>query len=226
MSSATSFSSSDSFRSGDADRPRRLSTKRRGGTSSSASSLAAEAAIRGFKDDRRRRNRGDEDLGEGSVIGSSVDAIASNVGATVESLGMPRWIVRGLVLAGVGIVLAGAVINTLPMLARHTVAGIATINGKPLGRVSVTLQRLAGTGTPDTRTVVAAADGSFGIAAEHGLPSGIYAVSVRPGDSGQSIPQVYLSPETSPLRFEIRDDLVGMQISIRDEKQAVRRSRR
>lgn len=206
--------------------PRRLSTKRRGGTSSSASSLAADAAIRDFKDDRRRRNRGEGDQGGESALGRGVDELATSVSATVDSLGMPRWIVRGLVLAGVGLVLAVAVINTLPMLARHTVSGIATFNGKPLGRVSLTLEQVGGSGAAETRTVIAAADGSFEISAADGLPSGLYAVSVRPGDSGASIPQSYLSPQTSPLRFEIREDLTGMQISVRDGKQPVRKNRR
>ena len=206
--------------------PRRLSPKRRGGTSSSASSLAADAAIRDLRDDRRRRNRGDDDTGTDSALGRGVDEFTSNVSATVESLGMPRWIVRVLVLAAVGIVLAAAVINTLPMLARHTVSGAATFNGKPLGRVTLTFQRMAGSNTSETRTVVAATDGSFEIVAAQGLPSGLYAVSVRPGDSGASIPQNYVSPETSPLRFEIREDLSGMQISVRDGKQPVRKNRR
>jgi len=207
-------------------RPRRLSTKRRGGTASSASSLAADAAIRDFKDDRRRRNRGEDDQDGESALGRSVDEFASNVTATVDSLGMPRWIVRALVLAGVGVVLAVAVVITLPMLARHLVSGNATFNGKPLGRVSLNFQRIAGSGAPETRTVIAAADGSFRIATGEGLPSGIYAVSVRPGDSGQTIPKNYLSPETSPLRFEIREDLTGMQISVRDGRQPVPKNRR
>jgi hypothetical protein len=205
---------------------RRLSTKRRAGTSSSASSLAADAAIRDFKDDRRRRNRGENEQGGESAVGRGVDEFASNVSATVESLGMPRWIAQALVLAGVGIVLAAAVVNTLPMLARHVVSGTATFNGKPLGRVTLNFQRIAGSGAPETRTVIAAADGSFTIATDEGLPSGLYAVSVRPGDSGQPIPKNYLSPETSPLRFEIREDLTGMQISVRDGKQPIRRNRR
>ena len=207
-------------------RPRRLSTKRRVGTASSASSLAADAAIRDFKDDRRRRSRGEDEQGGESALGRGVDEFASNVSATVESLGMPRWIVRALVLAGVGIVLAVAVVNTLPMLARHVVSGTATFNGKPLGRVSLNFQRLAGSGAPETRTVIAAADGSFTIATGEGLPSGLYAVSVRPGESGQPIPKNYLSPETSPLRFEIRGELTGMQISVRDGKQPIRKNRR
>jgi hypothetical protein len=205
---------------------RRLSTKRRAGTSSSASSLAADAAIRDFKDDRRRRNRGENEQGGESAVGRGVDEFASNVSATVESLGMPRWIAQALVLAGVGIVLAAAVVNTLPMLARHVVSGTATFNGKPLGRVTLNFQRIAGSGAPETRAVIAAADGSFTIATDEGLPSGLYAVSVRPGDSGQPIPKNYLSPETSPLRFEIREDLTGMQISVRDGKQPIRRNRR
>jgi hypothetical protein len=207
-------------------RPRRLSTKRRAGTASSASSLAADAAIRDFKDDRRRRSRGEDEQGGESALGRGVDEFASNVSATVESLGMPRWIVRAAVLAGVGIVLAVAVVNTLPMLARHVVSGAATFNGKPLGRVSLNFQSIAGSGAVETRTVVAAADGSFKIATGEGLPSGLYAVLVRPGDSGQAIPQRYLSPETSPLRFEIREDLTGMQISVQDGKQPVPKNRR
>lgn len=207
-------------------RPRRLSTKRRVGTASSASSLAADAAIRDFKDDRRRRSRGEDEQGGESALGRGVDEFASNVSATVDSLGMPRWIVRALVLAGVGIVLAVAVVNTLPMLARHTVSGTATFNGKPLGRVSLNFQRIAGSGAPETRTVIAAADGSFTIATGEGLPSGLYTVSVRPGESGQPIPKNYLAPETSPLRFEIREDLTGMQISVRDGKQLIRKNRK
>jgi hypothetical protein len=206
--------------------PRRLSTKRRGSTASSASSLAADAAIRDFKDDRRRRSRGEDEQGGDSALGRGVDEFASNVSATVESLGMPRWIVRALVLVGVGIVLAVAVVNTLPMLARHTVSGTATFNGKPLGRVTLNFQRIAGSGELETRAVVAAADGSFTIAADEGLPSGLYAVSVRPGESGQTIPKHYLSPEASPLRFEIREDLTGVQISVSDGKQPVRKVRR
>jgi hypothetical protein len=205
---------------------RRLSAKRRVGTASSASSLAADAAIRDFKDDLRRRSRGVGGHGNESALGRGVDEFASNVSATVESLGMPRWIVRALVLTGVGIVLTVAVVNTLPMLARHVVSGTATFNGKPLGRVSLNFQRIAGSGSPETRTVIAAADGSFTIATGEGLPSGLYAVSVRPGESGQPIPKNYLSPETSPLRFEIRGDLTGMQISVRDGKQPIRKNRR
>ena len=139
--------------------PRRLSTKRRGSTASSASSLAADAAIRDFKDDRRRRNRGEDEEGGESALGRGVDEFASNVTATVNSLGMPRWILRALVLAGVGIVLAVAVVNTLPMLARHVVSGTATFNGKPLGRVTLNFQRIATSGARETRTVIAAADG-------------------------------------------------------------------
>ena len=152
-------------------RPRRLSTKHRGGTASSASSLAADAAIRGFKDERRRRNRGEGDHEGDSALGRGVDEFASNVSATVAALGMPRWILRAVVLAGVGIVLAVAVINTLPMLARHTVSGTSTFNGKPLGRVSLTFQRMSNSGATDTRTVIASADGSFEIAqAPHRVP--------------------------------------------------------
>ena len=206
--------------------PRRLSSKHRGRVAGSASSRAADAAIRDLKEVRRRRNRGDNEEGNESALGRNVDAFASNVSATVESLGMPRWTVRALVLAGVGTVLAIAVAKTLPMLERHAVAGTATFNGRPVAGATVAFQLLADAPAAEPRVVRTAADGSFRIDADEGLPSGIYAVTVRPGDSAVAIPANYRSPETSPLRFEVREDLAGMQVSIRDGRQQVRKSRR
>ena len=119
--------------------PRRPSTKRRGGTASSASSAssqAAEAAIRDLKGIRRRRH-GEGDGGDESAFA----ALASHVSATVEANGMPRWTVRALVLAGVGIVLVFAVLNTLPMLTRHEFAGTATLNGRPLAGATLAFHR-------------------------------------------------------------------------------------
>ncbi len=204
--------------------PRRSSTKRRAGTSSSASSQAAAAAIRDLKGIRRQRNRGDH--GTESTLGRGVDEFAANVSATVESLGMPRWTIRALVLLGVGLVLAVAVVNTLPMLARHSVAGIATFNGKPLAGATVGFQQLGDSGTTEPRLIRTTADGSFQIAEAEGLPSGIYAVTVRPGESAVRIPPEYRSAETTPLRFEVAEDLTGMQVSVRDGSQPVRKNRR
>lgn len=151
-------------------RPLRLSTSRRGRTASSASSLAADAAIRSIRDGRRRRD-GDEQEHE-SAIGRGVDALRSNVSATVESLGAPRWIVRVLVLGGVGIVLALAVVNTLPSLARH-------LRGRRM-----------------------------------------------PAESGPAVPKNYRSPQSTPLRFDVREELKGVQLSVSDGRQLVRRNRR
>jgi hypothetical protein len=200
---------------------RRRSPAHRDNTASSASSRAAEAAIRDLKGIRRRRHAN----GEGEDD-SALAALASHVSATVEANGMPRWTVRALVLAGAGIVLAFAVVNTLPMLARHSVAGTATFNGKPLPGVTVGFQRLGDPATTEPRLIRSTADGSFQIAEVEGLPSGIYAVTVRPGESTVRIPQEYRSPETTPLRFEVRGDLTGMQVSVRDGSQPVRKSRR
>jgi hypothetical protein len=207
--------------------PLRLSTKRRGGTScsASASSLAADAAIRGFNDGRRR-SRGEGAAVEHSNLGQGVDAFASNFSATLEALGMPRWILPAVVLVGVGVVLASAVANTLPMLERHAVAGTATFNGRPLANATVAFQRVTDAASSEPRVVRTAADGSFAIGADKGLPSGIYAITVRPGESAVPIPPNYRSPDTSPLRFEIREDLAGMQISTRDGRQPVRKNRR
>jgi 5-hydroxyisourate hydrolase-like protein (transthyretin family) len=217
MSSATLTSTSG--------QPLRLSTNRGGSNSSSASSLAADAAIRGLKDGRRRRHQGDDD-GPEAGIASGVSEFAARASATVDSLGMPRWVFPALVLAGIGIVLAAAVVNTLPMLARHSVAGIATFNGKPLAGVTVGFQRFGDSATTEPRLIRTTADGSFQIAEAEGLPSGIYAVTVRPGESAVRIPPEYRSAETTPLRFEVREHLTGMQVSVRDGSLPVRKNRR
>jgi 5-hydroxyisourate hydrolase-like protein (transthyretin family) len=218
MSSATLTSTSG--------QPLRLSTKHRIGTSSSDSSRAADAAIRDIKGIRRRRDSGDGDHGNGSALGRGVGEFAANVSATVESFGMPRWTIRALVLVGVGLVLAVAVVNTMPMLARHSVAGVATFNGKPLAGVTVGFQRFGDSATTEPRLIRTTADGSFQIAEAEGLPSGIYAVTVRPGESAVRIPPEYRSAETTPLRFEVREHLTGMQVSVRDGSLPVRKNRR
>ncbi|MFM9194354.1 MAG: carboxypeptidase-like regulatory domain-containing protein [Planctomycetia bacterium] len=207
-----------------AGQPRRPSTSRGGkstSSTSSASSRAADAAIRDLKGIRRRRHS-DGDGGDDSAFA----ALASHVSATVEAYGLPRWIIRALVLAGVGLVLAVAVFNTLPMLARHGVAGTATFNGKPLAGVTVGFQLLGDSATAEPRLIRTTADGSFQIAEAEGLPPGIYAVTVRPGESAKRIPSEYRSAGTTPLRFEIREDLTGMQVSVRDGSQPVRKNRR
>lgn len=205
--------------------PRRSPPRHRSGTAASASSLAADAAIRDLKG-IRRRHHGEGDQRDESALGRSIDEFSGRVSATVESLGMPRWTIRAVVLAGVGLVLAVAVNDTLPMLARHAVAGTATFNGRPLAGATVGFLRLGEPAASEPRVVRTAADGSFRIAAEEGLASGLYAITVRPGESALPVPPAYRSPDTSPLRFEIREDLTGMQVSVRDGREPVRRNRR
>jgi hypothetical protein len=205
--------------------PRRLSTKRRGSTASSASSLAADAAIRDFKDGRRRGS-GDGGHGNESALAKGIDAFAEKVSATVQANGMPRWTIRALVLTGVGIVLAVAVVNTLPMLTRHEFAGTATLNGRPLASATLVFHQRGAPATSEPRSIHTAADGSFQVAAKGGLPPGFYEITVLPGASSKPIPEKYRSSETTPLRFEIREDLAGMQISVSDGKQPVRKNRR
>ena len=200
-------------------RPRR-STSRRADSSSSASSRAANAVIQSFKQGHQWRNRAADNGVEESAVSRGVETLTSNVAATVDSFGMPRWFLLGLALAGVGLVLTFAVINTLPLLARHAVSGITTLDGKPLGRVTLTFQKFGGPPKPSAvdvaaQTILTAADGSFHFAAAAGLPSGTYTITVRPAESAAPIPTSYKSSETTPLRFEILEDLSGLQVSIR-----------
>jgi len=210
------------------DRQPRRSHRHRGKSPLSESGRAAELAIRNFKDDRRRRNRGDVegDSAAQSALGRGVDALATGVSSTAESMGVPRWMLRGLVLAGIGLVLTIAVGNTLPSFARHSVSGVAKFNGKPLGGATLSFQEVTTEAKPESRTIRTGADGGFQIDPAAGLPTGIYTVSVWPAESGPAIPKTFRSPETTPLRFEIREDLSGMQITVTDGKQPIRKGRR
>jgi hypothetical protein len=156
------------------------------------SSTAARAAIREIRNNRP------------SVEDPSFRKTAA---ATLENLGLPRWILRAIALSIVGIALSTAVAN---MPSRHEVNGKATLDGKPLGKVTVRLESPHG-----SYVACAGEDGYFEM---KGIRPGIYAVSVRPGESGRSIPDRYRSTHTTPLRFEIREDLEGMQITVRGNR--------
>lgn len=119
---------------------------------------------------------------------------------------VPIWFVKTLALACVGIALVFAVVKTASLMVRHEVSGKSTLAGKPLGRVSLRF-----TCGDQSYSAVSSVDGSFKI---KGLRPGLYSVFVWPGESGVKIPKRYLSPATSPLRFEVLEDLQGMQISI------------
>jgi hypothetical protein len=220
MSSATL-----SYTSGD---PRRLSAKQRGGTS--ASSLAADAAIRDFKNDRRNRNRGEDGTGRVSALGRGVGEFAANVSATVDSFGVPRWIVRALVLTGVGIVLAAAVLN-VDWVSRYSIAGTALLDGKPLGRVALVFHAVDGKPGDEqfSQSVFTREDGSFRNDPTVGLPAGTYAVVIEGARTGRTVgrkgvagmpaaqvPQRYRDRSTTPLRFTITGNTTGLQVVARN----------
>lgn len=208
---------------------RRLSSGRRYGTSSSASARAAADAIKIDKDRRRRRNRGDDDQADEQP--GSIDEFAANVAATAESLGLPRWTLRAVVLGLVGLLLATVVVGTLPLLARHEVSGIATFDDKPLGRVPLSFHRLetAGgtvTAAADGQTIRTEPDGSFRIEGSARLRPGLYAVAVLPGEVAPTLPRAYRGAETTPFRIEVREDLSGVQLSIQGADAPTRKAKK
>jgi hypothetical protein len=118
-------------------------------------------------------------------------------------------IIKVLVLSFVGTAIIVAVLKTLPV-EEHAVSGMAKLGARSLGRVTIKFEMIGGSGC--SRVILTGTDGKFSL---KGLHSGIYAISVRPGESGLILPKEYLSTETSPLRFEIREDLSGMQVYLR-----------
>ena len=211
--------------------PRRPSTKRREGTASSASSLAADAAIRGFnKDDRRRRNGGEDMQGGVSALGRGVDEFASNVSATIDSFGIPRWLAGALTLAAIGLAIAAVVLN-VDWVSRYSIAGTALLDGKPLGRISLVFHALDGKpgDVPLSQSVFTHEDGSFRNDPTVGLPAGTYKVVIEGARAGRTlgrkgvagmpavhVPQLYRDLSTTPLRVEITGNTTSLQVMSRN----------
>jgi len=196
---------------------RHLVSIRRRGTAGSgtATSSAADAALKQVIEARRRKLRyGAEPERRPSLVGRIVDVPAQVVRDSIARLGLPQWAFRVLVLLAVSGVLVIAVAPGLfregPPVPVHPVTG-RLVFGKtiPVG-AQITLHPRSGAlpddAVPQGRV---AEDGSvvFTTYAEAaGVPEGEYVATVqwyrvgRDGSvGGNAVPSRYASPAKSPL---------------------------
>ena len=202
----------------------KISVSRRGQSPTTATSAAANDAIQQILDARRRRHKyGQEPEIRQSALGGAVEEAVELVRGSVSRLGVVRWTVAAIVLTAVGGTLLAAALQARSA-PRHSVAGTALINGKPLGRVTLVFHAQHGEAQaePFSQSVFTADDGTFQIVPSVGIPAGSYAVVVQGGASAlrgtarktTSVPPKYRDPSTTPLRVEIAGDATGLQVVV------------
>lgn len=198
----------------------KISLNRRGQRPSTATSSAADEAIQQILDARRRRNKyGSEPERRESALGGAIGSVSDTIGESVARLGYVRWILTATVLVAVGGLLFAGALMARPA-PRHSVAGTALIDGKPLGRVALVFHGKEPGGEAFTQTVFTAADGTFSNDPTVGIPAGSYAIVVDGGASPRGkkapvVPKIYADPAQTPLRVLVTEDLVGLKLLVR-----------
>lgn len=211
----------------DPQRRRRISVRHGGATPETATSSAAEAAIREFVDRRDRRRRG-ASTGAAPRI-SPPDAVARRPGRGAPSATPHAWrIVRVIVFVAVVAVLWQAVAGfgaRRPATHDPSLCGFSgsvVLDGKPLAQGVLEFHPLAGGAGGGPLPVETDDKGGFMRPASHGVAAGRYAVVVRSGcamprpgaEVGTSvvIPTRYQRAESTPLQVAVtpsaRFDLV------------------
>lgn len=192
----------------------------------SATSAAADEALRRLIDERRLRHKhGHAPEPRRSVAGSAFEAISSLVSDTAAGYGLSRWALRAIVLAGVGGVLAMAAMAAVPKPgALHGIAGSVSVAGKPLadGTLEFHLTSPSPTGEPFWLAVYTNPDGTFRRDASAGVPAGTYAVVVKSGQvvvgkrsKAAVIPAKYMRSTSTPLTVEIKQTATTLNFVVR-----------
>lgn len=204
----------------------KISLNRRGQRPSTATSAAADEAIRQILNARRRRHQyGQEPEIRQSALGVVVDQLNAAVGESVGRLGFGRWVTRALVLGVFGVVLAGAAAIAVPGSddSRYPIGGVVLYEGKPLANGVIEFHR-AGKAGSQPLSITTDAKGRFHRDAADGLSCGAFAVVVRSGQAvtgratgriaPAAIPSKYQDPTSTPLRVSVSEPNVGMQFAI------------
>ncbi|MFN5757371.1 MAG: hypothetical protein ACK54F_09565 [Planctomycetia bacterium] len=198
----------------------RISISGRSKNPGNATSAAADEALRRLIDDRRRRHKyGSEPQRRQSALGGAIGSVSDTIGESVSRLGAVRWGLTVVVVLAVGGLLFAGALMARPV-ARHSIAGTAMIDGKPLGRVTLVFHGKAPDGEAFTQAVFTAADGTFSNDPTVGIPAGSYAIVVEGGPSPRGkkapvVPKIYADPAQTPLRVLVTEDLVGLKVLVR-----------
>ncbi|MFM8497197.1 MAG: hypothetical protein ACKOEM_17005 [Planctomycetia bacterium] len=201
------------------DSGRRISVKRRGQTPATATSAAADHAIRQLVDARRRRHRdGDDAPAKPSLVGDAFGVVVAPFQESVRRLGIGRFAFAALVLGVVGTTLVVGVVALSggPPCPVHPVLGVARIGTTPLVGAQIRLYP-RGHVLPDDAvpTATVQTDGTFTLGTfrkDDGAPAGDYVATVqwfrvaKDGSvGGNALPKRYASPTTSPLSVTVRE---------------------
>ena len=199
--------------------PRRISLKQRGQAPATATSAAADEALRHLVDARRLRNRnGDDKPSKPSPVGEALGAVTAPFQEAMQRLGIGRFAFAAIVLGIAGTALGVAVFTLSggPPCPVHPAAGIARTGKTPLVGAQIRLHP-RGMTLPDDAvpTATVQADGTFTLTTftkGDGAPAGDYVATVqwfrvaKDGSvGGNSLPKRYASPTTSPLTVTIRE---------------------
>jgi hypothetical protein len=201
--------------SGSDDRHRVSIQRRSAAGSSTATSTAADAALKQVIDARRRRHQhGAEPVQRPSLVGRVLDVPAQVVSDSIAQFGLPQWVFRAVVLLAVSGVLVVAVVPGLfrkgPPVPVHPVTGWLVYGRTvPVG-AEVVLHPRSGS-LPDDALPRGKVrdDGSVAFTTYDeavGVPEGDYVATVqwyrvgRDGSvGGNVVPPRYASPAKSPL---------------------------
>ncbi|MFM8735860.1 MAG: hypothetical protein ACKOC8_11775 [Pirellulales bacterium] len=201
------------------DPAKRISLRRPAKSPATQTASAADEAIRQVLDRRRQRR---EDRKAGRDRPGALDGVTTALSDSMSRLGFGPWLFRVVVLAGVTVVLGGAVWAIASSgTARHPIGGVVLVNGKPLANASLVFHR-QDEAQPLRREFTTGADGRFK-ADEPGLPAGVYAVVVTaaaPPARGKkpaaaAIPKAYRDPATTPLRIDLCEALPDLRLLVR-----------
>jgi hypothetical protein len=199
--------------------PRRISMRQRGQTPASATSAAADDAIRQLVEARRRRNQnGDDKPPKPSLVNDALGAVTAPFQGSIQRLGIGRFAFAAIVLGITGTALGVAVFTLSggPPCPVHPAAGVARTGKTPLVGAQIRLHP-RGMTLPDDAvpTATVQADGTFTLTTftkGDGAPAGEYVATVqwfrvaKDGSvGGNSLPKRYASPTTSPLTVTIRE---------------------
>jgi hypothetical protein len=199
--------------------PRRISLKQRGQAPATATSAAADEALRHLVDARRLRNRnGDDKPSKPSPVAEALGAVTAPFQEAMQRLGIGRFAFAAIVLGIAGTAL-GVAVFTLSggqSCVVHPATGIARAGQTPLVGAQIRLHP-HGMTLPDDAvpTATVQADGTFTLTTftkGDGAPAGDYVATVqwfrvaKDGSvGGNSLPKRYASPTTSPLTVTIRE---------------------
>jgi hypothetical protein len=198
------------------DRRQRVSVRRRSTNSATATSQAADDALQYVLDRRLRKREGrlpPPRRGDGA-------GPAEAIRESLERFGLPMWLLRVGLLAGVAVVLGGAIVTLAGAgSASHSVAGTLLVGKAPLAGATISFHRASGDGFEPV-TLTTGQGGTFASPDERPLPAGLYAIVVDGVPGGHPrraavVPAEYRDPATTPLRVLVTENLSGLRLMVR-----------